>query len=162
MRNEFQCSSAGKDCDLVTVKPGSVPAELWETFCNKIIMIKRTSRFNVNIKVGFTRLPQRHLFRICREHFVIMVSNRKDFFTSAMTSTCKNNFISLCFSISSNMNNTMMKDLCLPKESKKQIYPNKYTETPILTHRFLRWIIFQIGIRGRIRIPRNEPSSFSF
>lgn len=41
------------------------------------------------------------------------------------------------------MNNTMMKDLCLPKESKKQIYPNKYTETPILTHRFLRWIIFQ-------------------
>lgn len=125
-------------------------------------MIKRTSRFNVNIKVGFTRLPQRHLFRICREHFVIMVSNRKDFFTSATTSTCKNNFISLCFSISSNMNNTMMKDLYLPKESKKQIYPNKYTETPILTHRFLRWIIFQIGIRGRIRIPRNEPSSFSF
>lgn len=91
-------------------------------------MIKRTSRFNVNIKVGFTRLPQRHLFRICREHFVIMVSNRKDFFTSATTSTCKNNFISLCFSISSNMNNTMMKDLYLPKESKKQIYPNKYTD----------------------------------
>lgn len=26
------------------------------------------------------------------------------------------------------MNNTMMKDLYLPKESKKQIYPNKYTD----------------------------------